>query len=73
MEKHLEISVAAFDELTIDRASGVPTSSRAGWRVKASVDHTLLSLDREYETESDVRAALYRLADNCLPKIGGRS
>jgi len=70
MEKRLEISIIAFDELTIDRATGVTTGSRSGWRVKASVDHTWLLIDREYTDERGVRAALYRLADNCLPKIG---
>jgi hypothetical protein len=70
MENRLEISIIAFDELTIDRASGACTGSHSGWRVKAVVNGTYLLLDQEYADERDVRASLYRIADNHLPKIG---
>jgi len=70
MEKRLDISIAAFDELTVDRVTGATTGTRSGWRVRATVDHVRLLIDQEFEQERDVRNTLYRLADNCLPKIG---
>jgi hypothetical protein len=72
VSSRLDISIVAFDDLTLDRATGVPNGSRSGWRVQAKVDNIYLLIDEEFTEERDVRNALYRLADKSIPKYGAK-